>query len=147
MVCGGPEKPASALDCYRKLLKLEPDRQPFDRVEKTLLVRRDRWVQSRLAELRETAGGEWTAKIDELARRCDAGLWPAFFSGAEKPGPQSKEGGATERNVEWPLGKMEVAITPARNQTAGHIRHGGNVGQSVALLSQPVDSISIAAIA
>ena len=61
---------ASALDCYRKLLELEPDRLPFDRVEKPLLVRRDRWVQSRLAELRETTSGEWTAKIDELARGC-----------------------------------------------------------------------------
>jgi hypothetical protein len=85
-------------------------------VDKTLLVRRDRWVQSRLADLRETASGDLAAKIDQLARRCDAGLWPTFFGAPENSAPQSERGGAAEQNVEWPLGKVEVSVARGGNR-------------------------------
>jgi tetratricopeptide (TPR) repeat protein len=105
-----------ALKCYQQLLNLEPKHQPLDQVDKTLLVRRDRWVQSRLAELRETASGDLAAKIDQLARRCDAGLWPTFFGMPDNSAPQSEQGGAAEQNVEWPLGKVEVTVARGGNR-------------------------------
>ena len=109
----------SALECYRNLLELEPNRQPLDEIDKALLVRRDRWVESQLAELRETANGEWAAKIEQLARRCDAGLWPTFFGAPEKPAPSFKQGRAVKQNPEWPVGKIEIAVTPPKDRNVG----------------------------
>ena len=73
------KEPAAALECYQKLLALGPSDRTLDRIDKTLVVRRDRWVQGRLAELRQTAGADLAVKIDELARRCDAEVWPALL--------------------------------------------------------------------
>ena len=53
---------AAAFECYQKLIDLEPDRRPLDQIGKSHLVRRDRWFQGQLAELRARSerrnGGE-----------------------------------------------------------------------------------------
>ena len=57
---------AKACDHYLKLANLEPNRQPLDQVDDGLVVRRDRWIQGQLAELRKEAKGEAAEKIDQI---------------------------------------------------------------------------------
>ena len=59
---------APAFDYYQKLMDLEPDRLPFDRIDQTLSVRRDRWFQSQLAMLRSEAKDDAAAKIDAAVK-------------------------------------------------------------------------------
>jgi len=54
-----------AFECYLNFVDFEPDRRPLDQVDQNFFVRRDRWVQGRLAELREEAQGEAAAMIDD----------------------------------------------------------------------------------
>ena len=61
---------AEAFESYQKLADLEPDRRPLDPVDGSLCVRRDRWIQGQLAELRKRAGPAAAAAIDKsLAAR------------------------------------------------------------------------------
>ena len=101
----------TALECFQKLLALNPN-QPLDQIDKTLLVRRDRWVESRLAEMRETAKGEWRTRINVLAEHCDTGLWPAFFS--TQPGAESTQ---SPRRPDWPLGNVETANAAVKDRS------------------------------
>jgi outer membrane protein assembly factor BamB len=66
---------AAAFDSYQKLSDLDPDGRPLDEIDKTLLVRRDRWIRSQLADLRREATGETAAKIDRaVASRLQAAM-------------------------------------------------------------------------
>ncbi len=56
---------SAAFADYEKLVDAEPERQPLDEIDKSLLVRRDRWLRGRLGELRRDARGETAAKIDQ----------------------------------------------------------------------------------
>ncbi len=57
---------ADAFENYLKLVNLEPNRQPLDQVDDGLVVRRDRWIQGQLAELRKEAKDETAEKIDQI---------------------------------------------------------------------------------
>jgi outer membrane protein assembly factor BamB len=57
-----------AFDQYMKLLALEEESPPLDRVGQSISVRRDRWIQVRLAELRHAAGPEAAKAIDEAVQ-------------------------------------------------------------------------------
>jgi outer membrane protein assembly factor BamB len=66
---------ANAFGCYQKLIDLEPAQRPLDEVDKSLVVRRDRWIRSQLAELRRQATGDVAAKIDQaVAARYQSAL-------------------------------------------------------------------------
>jgi outer membrane protein assembly factor BamB len=54
----------AAFDYCQRLSDTEPQRQPLDEIDKTLLVRRDRWLRSQLDELRREATGDAAVKID-----------------------------------------------------------------------------------
>ncbi len=62
----GDKQWADAFEYYMKLVDLEPKQQPLDQIEKRLLVRRDRWVQGQLTELRKEAKDTTAAKIDQF---------------------------------------------------------------------------------
>ncbi len=55
---------SAAFDYYQKLTDVEPQQRPLDEIDKTLLVRRDRWLRNQLDELRSEAKGETAATID-----------------------------------------------------------------------------------
>ena len=55
-----------AMAYYQKLMDLDPDRRPLDEIDKTLLVRRDRWIRGQLAGLRADADEKAVAEIDQL---------------------------------------------------------------------------------
>jgi outer membrane protein assembly factor BamB len=57
---------SEAFDCYRKLIDLEPGKQPLDQIDQGWLVRRDRWIAGRLAALRKNAQGDAAAKLDQF---------------------------------------------------------------------------------
>ncbi len=64
---------SAALDRYTELMDFDPKGSSLDPVEETRLVRRDRWIQARLTELRQLSGD--SALVDRLARqRLDAAL-------------------------------------------------------------------------
>ncbi|OHB70721.1 MAG: hypothetical protein A2V70_17120 [Planctomycetes bacterium RBG_13_63_9] len=54
----------AAMDCYLKLVDLDQDHRDLERLGKSLSVRRDRWIQARLAELRHDAQ-QRSAAIDQ----------------------------------------------------------------------------------
>ena len=62
----GDKQWADAFEYYMKLVDLEPKQQPLDQIEKTLVVRRDRWVQGQLTELRKEAKDKTAAQIDQF---------------------------------------------------------------------------------
>lgn len=55
----------AALEQYLKLAELEQAQRPMELVDRSLLVRRDRWVQTRLTALRREAGPQGAAEIDK----------------------------------------------------------------------------------
>ncbi len=55
-----------AFEAFLKLASLEPGSSEPDQIDDTLLVRRDRWVQVRLAELRAAATEAERQKMDDL---------------------------------------------------------------------------------
>jgi len=57
----------SALEHYLKLIDLDAGRRDMERVDGSLAVRRDRWIQVRLAALGESASEEFRAEIDRVA--------------------------------------------------------------------------------
>ena len=73
---------AAAFEYYQKLIDLEPGRRPLDQIDKTLAVRRDRWIRGRLAELRSEAKGEAAAEID---RAVEARLKSAVAARSVEP--------------------------------------------------------------
>jgi len=57
----------SALEHYLALADLEAGRHDMERVDGSLAVRRDRWIQVQLAALRESAPEEVRARVDRVA--------------------------------------------------------------------------------
>jgi len=57
----------SALEHYLKLIDLDAGRRDMERVDGSLAVRRDRWIQVQLAALGESAPQEFRAEIDRVA--------------------------------------------------------------------------------
>ncbi len=57
-----------AFENYVKLLD-EPSLWEVDEIDANLSVRRDRWLQAKLAQLRETADADTTARMEEVIRR------------------------------------------------------------------------------
>lgn len=57
----------AALEAYRQLIDLDRNQRALDPIDKALSVRRDRWIQSRLAALRATGSEALRAQIDQLA--------------------------------------------------------------------------------
>ena len=113
---------AAALECYRNLLDLQPDPQPLDQVDKTLLVRRDRWVESRLADLREAAGAEWLAKIDELAVIATRASGPRSLRRPRRLRRNPSKPAPAEHNADWPVGQVEIATAPTtRDRNASSV--------------------------
>jgi outer membrane protein assembly factor BamB len=104
---------APALDCYRKLIDLEPDALPLDRVDTALTVRRDRWLQGRLAMLRDGAKEQAAAKIDAaVAERLKA----AVAAGSTE---------ALQRFVNY-FGNQPAAV-PARSQLVRRLHGAGRL--------------------
>ena len=58
-----------ALEHYLKLIELDSDHRQMEPVDKSLSVRRDRWIQVRLAALREAAPADVQTEIDQVAAR------------------------------------------------------------------------------
>ncbi|MBN2579687.1 MAG: PQQ-binding-like beta-propeller repeat protein [Pirellulales bacterium] len=66
-------EPWEAFEQILKLAELQKDRLPMERLSKTLSVRRDRWVQSRLTSLRSEAAPALASQMDAaLAARWEA---------------------------------------------------------------------------
>lgn len=64
-----------ALDRYLKLIDLDRQQRDLEAVDKSHSVRRDRWIEVRLAELREAAPADMKGEIDRTVRaRLDAAL-------------------------------------------------------------------------
>ncbi|MBN1393634.1 MAG: PQQ-binding-like beta-propeller repeat protein [Pirellulales bacterium] len=61
----GEGQMSDAFQKYLELAELEGDENPLDRVDEGLIVRRDRWIQLQLAELREKSAGKTAEEIDE----------------------------------------------------------------------------------
>jgi hypothetical protein len=57
-----------ALERYLKLIELDEKHRELDRMDKVRSVRRDRWIQVRLAGLREAAPPEFRAELDGVVR-------------------------------------------------------------------------------
>ncbi len=57
----------AAWEHYQKLIALDSDHPEMERLDPSLSVRRDRWIQVRLAALRESAPEEIASAIDEAA--------------------------------------------------------------------------------
>ncbi len=55
-----------AIDYYLKLVNLEEAKPALEKVDRSYLVRRDRWVQARLGLLRSEGGAAAAAQIDRL---------------------------------------------------------------------------------
>jgi len=58
-----------ALEHYLKLIDLDSDHRRMEPVDKSLSVRRDRWIQVQLAALREAAPADVQTEIDQVAAR------------------------------------------------------------------------------
>lgn len=64
---------SSSLDQYMKLVDMDEAKRPLESVDRSLRVRRDRWIQARLAMLRRDAGPKAAPEIDRVfARRLRA---------------------------------------------------------------------------
>jgi outer membrane protein assembly factor BamB/tetratricopeptide (TPR) repeat protein len=64
-----------AVDCYLRLFDLDTDRWPLDAIDKTLSVRRDRWIRSQLSEMRREVPPEAAEQIDQaVAERLQRAL-------------------------------------------------------------------------
>ena len=125
-------EPGPAWTIIKTCWDLAPGQAAFDQVEDTLLVRHDRWVESRLTEMRTSAPQQWSARIEQLARRCATGL------GEQLP-QAGQDGGAAYRGV----AKRQDRSSYFAGQTSGlslggHIR---DVGPPNAEPPQLVDSI------
>ena len=71
-----------ALEQYLKLIELDRRHQGMERLDKRLAVRRDRWVQLRLAELRTTVPPGVRNEIDQM-------VGDKFTAAIEEEGPQA----------------------------------------------------------
>jgi tetratricopeptide (TPR) repeat protein len=56
----------AALDQYLKLVEMDQGQRPLEQVDRSLLVRRDRWFQLRLSALRKEGGHEASAEVDKF---------------------------------------------------------------------------------
>ncbi len=91
-----------AVECYLKLVDMEEVKPALEKMDRTYLVRRDRWVQAQLGMLRSEGGGAAAAEIDravdqrlEKARQ-DKGLdglrqFLAFFGSQPQAGAARTE--------------------------------------------------------
>ncbi len=59
----------TAFETTEKLIDLEAGTPPYDQVDKNVSVRRDRWVQGRLLDLRRAADGELAERMDRAVER------------------------------------------------------------------------------
>jgi outer membrane protein assembly factor BamB len=57
-----------AFDTYLKIISADSGGEELERVDQTLSVRRDRWVQARLKSLRESAKPDELARIEKILR-------------------------------------------------------------------------------
>jgi len=65
----------AALEHYLKLTQLDQKQRELEAIDKTHSVRRDRWIQVRMAELHKSAPAEVRAEIDRTTRaRLDAAI-------------------------------------------------------------------------
>lgn len=65
--CEGAGEFAAALGHYRELIDLDRQHRGMEQVDESLVVRRDRWIRTQLASLREKAPAEGKAGLDQLA--------------------------------------------------------------------------------
>jgi len=58
----------AALESYLELIDLDQDHRGMERVERSLVIRRDRWIRGQLAALRGAATSEMRAEIDRAVQ-------------------------------------------------------------------------------
>ncbi len=74
-----------AVDYYLKLVDLEDVKPALERVDRSHLARRDRWVQARLGMLRSEGGAAAAAQIDRaLEQRLEAATKDTSFDGLNR---------------------------------------------------------------
>lgn len=121
---GAPQE--AALPYYLQLIDLDREHHEMEVVDKSLAVRRDRWLQARLAALRAKAAPEVQAKVDRLAQtRLEEAL-------------QTKSLDALRQYLDY-FGALPTA-QPARRALLDRLIHEGRRLEAELLLSEQARS-------
>ncbi len=119
---------SEALDRYLELAGLGGSVRQLERMSKAIAVRRDLWMQARLAGLRQSASAEFRPKLDEAVRA-------QLEAAKESDGPEALRGFLDS------FGSLPIA-EEARRELVARLRASGQLLQAELLLRQQERSSS-----